>query len=69
MVPALRNFLIVTLLGLLIVFSVQNVATVEVNFLFWSVALPRAILYVAIFATGVAVGWLARFFGVRSDAA
>tara|TARA_R110002110_G_scaffold286415_1_gene500686 strand:- start:2809 stop:3018 length:210 start_codon:yes stop_codon:yes gene_type:complete len=62
-VAGLRNLLILILLGLLVVFVVQNAATVEVNFLAWSGSLPRAVLYVVIFALGAIVGWLTRFFG------
>lgn len=64
---ALRNVLVIILLGVLVVFVVQNVATVEVNFLVWNVSLPRAILYLIIFALGAVVGWLTRLFGARPN--
>ena len=46
-----------TLLGLAVLFTLQNVATVEVSFLFWTIRLPRAILLFVIFAAGAAFGW------------
>ena len=61
----LKGGLIMVLVGLLIVFVIQNVATVEVNFLIWNLQLPRALLYFGIFAIGVFIGWLTRFLGTR----
>ena len=61
----LRHLLLFILLGLLVVFVVQNATTVEVVFLWWSVSLPRAVLYVVIFVLGAVFGWLTRFFGAR----
>ena len=47
-----------TLLGLAVLFTVQNVAIVEVSFLFWTLKLPRAILLFIIFAAGALFGWI-----------
>jgi uncharacterized integral membrane protein len=33
-------------------------ATVEIQFLFWSMALPRSIILLSIFAIGALTGWL-----------
>lgn len=62
---AFSKILIVGVLMLLAVFFVQNVTTSEVNFLFWSIALPRAVIYFGIFALGAAVGWMIRYFATR----
>ena len=40
------------LLGLAVLFTLQNVTIVEVSFLFWTLKLPRAILLFVIFAAG-----------------
>ena len=64
-VSGLRHLVLIVLLGLLVVFAVQNAATVEVTFLAWSISLPRAVLYAAIFALGVIFGALMRLFGGR----
>ena len=64
---SIRGGLILALIGLLIVFAIQNVATVEVNFLIWNLKLPRALLYFIIFAIGALIGWLARYFATRPD--
>ncbi|MGB8275741.1 MAG: LapA family protein [Alphaproteobacteria bacterium] len=63
----LRAVLIVVLLGLLVIFVIQNVATAEVNFLFWSMSLPRAVLYFIMFVLGGLAGWLIRYFGSRTE--
>jgi len=53
-----KKILILTLSGLTLLFIVQNLAIVEVQFLFWSFALPRVALLSVIFAVGVLTGWL-----------
>jgi uncharacterized integral membrane protein len=63
----LRNVLIAVLVGLLVIFVIQNVATVEVNVLAWSMSLPRAVLYLVLFALGGLVGWLIRYYQARPD--
>ncbi len=45
-------------LGVVVLFTIQNVAVVEVSFLFWTLKLPRAILLFVIFAAGALVGWI-----------
>ena len=46
------------IVGLLVVFILQNVATVDLTLLFWTISLPRAILLAIVFAIGVLVGWI-----------
>jgi uncharacterized integral membrane protein len=58
MPQGLRPILLLVLLGTVLVFAVQNVADVEVQFLLWSLAMPRAILIMVVFALGVLLGWL-----------
>lgn len=45
------------LVGLTVLFIVQNVAIVEVQFLFWSAQIPRSVLMFIVMAIGVVVGW------------
>lgn len=54
-----RFWLNMALLGLAILFTLQNVTIVEVSFLFWTLKLPRAILLFVIFAAGAVFGWVA----------
>lgn len=44
------------LAALVFLFIVQNIAVVEVNFLFWSISISRAILLIIIFAVGMMIG-------------
>lgn len=46
------------LASLAIVFVIQNVAVVEVHFLFWSFSMSLALFVFLLFAIGVIVGWL-----------
>lgn len=40
------------------IFIVQNVAVVEVRFLFWSIAMSRALLMTILLVAGIVIGWL-----------
>lgn len=54
------------LIGLIVVFSIQNVAEVEVQFLFWSFTTRRAFLIFAVLAIGILVGWVLHSMHRRS---
>lgn len=41
-----------------LIFILQNVTVVEVRFLFWSLAMSRALWMLLLLAIGVIVGWL-----------
>ena len=45
------------LLTLLVIFALQNIAIVELNFLFWSVDLPRSMLLFVVLLVGFSIGW------------
>ena len=40
----------------------QNVAIVEIQFLFWAIRMPRALLVVLLLAIGMAIGWFLHSF-------
>lgn len=44
------------IVGFIVLFTVQNVATVEVSFLAWSISMPRAVLLFLVFGGGVVTG-------------
>ena len=54
--------LIITLIliALAAIFIVQNAAVVELRFLFWTIAMSRALMFVFLILIGIAVGWLLR---------
>lgn len=53
-----RGILIGLIALVALVFVVQNLATIEVAFLTWSFAAPRAFVFVLLFALGLIAGYL-----------
>ncbi|HUH66567.1 MAG TPA: LapA family protein [Syntrophales bacterium] len=53
----LKFVLILILAGIVIIFITQNVAVVEVRFLFWNMSMSRALLIFFLLIIGVALGW------------
>jgi len=52
-----KLILIVILASLAVVFITQNVAVVEVSFLFWSISMSRALLIFFLLVMGFILGW------------
>ena len=48
------------LLGLVMIFAVQNVAVVDLKFLIWHGSIPRSLLIFLMLLIGIAIGWFAR---------
>ena len=46
------------LAGLAVVFIIQNVAVMELRFLFWTLSLSGALLMILILSAGIFLGWL-----------
>ena len=63
----LKLFGIVVLIALAAIFVVQNVEVVEVRFLFWKIAMSRALMFVFLVLIGMGVGWLLRGHQSHSD--
>lgn len=66
---------ILILVGLVVLFIVQNVAVVEMQFLFWSIQMPRcpdaqmprSLMIFLVLGTGMIIGWfLSSFLGKRA---
>ena len=55
---SIRLILILIFLGITAIFTIQNVAAVEVRFLFWSIAMSRALSIVFALVIGVVSGWI-----------
>jgi lipopolysaccharide assembly protein A len=53
-----KLMIILVFLGLAAIFIIQNVAAVEVSFLFWSIAMSRALLIVFALIIGFVSGWI-----------
>lgn len=53
---------VLILAGLAVVFILQNVAVVEIEFLFWSIRISRALLMFVLLAVGTLIGWFLHGF-------
>lgn len=51
-----KVIIIIVLAALLVIFVLQNTSTVEINFLFWDLSIPRAALLFVCFAIGLIIG-------------
>lgn len=58
MVSKLKLALAALLVGIVIVFTLQNTAVIEVRFLFWTLALSQVLLIFGLLVIGVLLGWL-----------
>lgn len=54
---SVKLVVILILFGVAIVFIIQNVAIVEISFLFWSIRISRALLMFLLLAIGIITGW------------
>ncbi len=59
----IKLILILLLSGLVVLFIVQNVAAVEIQFIVWSFRISRALLLFIIFAIGLLLGWALHSYG------
>ena len=46
------------LIGLVVIFIIQNVVVVDIRFLSWTLSMSRSLLVFFLIAIGVIVGWL-----------
>jgi len=46
------------LVGLAVLFIIQNVMVVEIRFLFWTLSMSRSLLIFFLLAIGIIIGWL-----------
>ena len=59
--------LIITLAGFALLFTVQNVAAVDVTFLVWTISMSRALLILFTLSIGFLLGWfLHTYYAYRS---
>jgi len=48
-----------TLLILVVIFTIQNAEMVQINFLIWDFAISRALMIFLVLSIGILVGWFA----------
>jgi putative membrane protein len=54
----IKSIISLTLIIAVLIFAIQNVAEVEIQFLLWSYSLPRALLIAILLGTGFIIGML-----------
>ena len=52
-----KLFVVLLLFGAAVLFIIQNVAVVEIQFLFWSMQMSRSLLMFLLLAIGILIGW------------
>ncbi|KPL03706.1 MAG: hypothetical protein AMJ73_05550 [candidate division Zixibacteria bacterium SM1_73] len=60
-----RLILIIVIVGLFIVFMLQNDDPLKVKFIFWSVVMSKSLLILLVFVTGLIFGWITLARGQR----
>ena len=55
----------VLLAGLVVLFLIQNVGSMEVRFLVWSFFMPRSLLLFIVLAIGIVAGWFWHSLSLR----
>lgn len=51
------GIVLILFLGLVLIFSIQNLRSVDLEFLTWTISLPLAALIVASYLLGMVSGW------------
>jgi len=57
----IRNIILICLIGLVLIFVLQNTQVVEVRFLFWTLSMSRALMLFGTLTIGLIGGWLLSF--------
>jgi putative membrane protein len=52
-----KLIVILVLAGVVLLFVIQNVAIVEIQFLFWSIQMSRSLLIFFLLTVGIIIGW------------
>jgi len=55
---SLKSILSMLLIIAVLIFAIQNFATVEIQFLLWSFSLPRALMIIGLLGIGFIIGML-----------
>ena len=53
------------LICLIVIFIIQNVAVVEIDFFFWTIAMSRVLLMLILLIVGIIVGWLLKSYSIQ----
>lgn len=48
----------IVLFFIIVIFIIQNAATVEIHLIFWTVSISRVLLMLIILLLGIVIGWI-----------
>jgi len=54
----IRNIIFICLIGLVVIFVLQNTQVVDVQFFFWTISMSRALMLFGTLVIGLIGGWL-----------
>lgn len=54
---SLKLYTGLSLLILVVIFTIQNVEIVQINFLIWNFSISRALMIFLVFSIGILIGW------------
>ena len=60
-----KLILILVLVGMVVLFTLQNTQVVEVRLLFWKMSMSRVLLIFLLLAVGALLGWVAHSLSQR----
>ena len=69
MLGLIRTLGLVVIAVVAVVFFIQNLTTIEVAFLTWSVSAPRAVIFLMVFGMGLIAGYLLHALRPRRQSA
>lgn len=55
---SIKSIITLLLIIAVLIFAIQNLAAVEIQFLFWSFSIPRALMIVSLMGIGFIIGML-----------
>ena len=55
-----KQMISLVLAALTVLFILQNIAVVNINFIFWTFLVSRSVLIFLVLVIGIAIGWLLR---------
>ena len=61
-----KLILSIVMVGMAVLFIIQNVTVVDMKFLFWTLSMSRALLMSLILSVGIILGWLLHSYFKRS---
>lgn len=62
-----KLYTVLILVALVAIFILQNSGVSELRFLFWTIAMSRALMFAFLVSIGIAAGWLLRGHSIHKS--